>query len=245
MPTHVFFDLDNTLTLSRDRMAAVHVPTFDRLCKIKDVIVVTGGAEEQIRKQIPFEAKGAFYMLSQQGNYAVHKNGDVLWRNKVTPEQERAVRAFAKRLTDEFTKENNITLSDPDDIFENRGSQFASSVLGFHESNERKYSADPDQSKRRALLARHPSELQRLREAGIEAMPAGTTTFDFILLGKNKGFNITQLVEREGWKKGDCLYIGDALFPGGNDETVIGVIPTRAVKNPDDTFRFIEENLVS
>ena len=74
--------------------------------------------------------------------------------------------------------------------------------------------------------------------------PGGTTTFDFTIAGKDKGFNILRLIRHEGWKKEDCIYIGDALFAGGNDETVIGVIPTHAVKDPDDTFDFVKANLL-
>lgn len=241
--SHVFFDLDNTLTPSRASMRAEHAALFDKLCQKREVIVVTGGAQEQIQKQIPLRAKGNYWMLSQQGNYAVSRDDSVLWHETVTAEQEKAVREIALRLTEEFAAQESAH-PDPADIFENRGSQFASSVLGFHAPNEKKYAADPDQSKRRALLARHAKELGELREIGIEAMPAGTTTIDFILVGKNKGYNIARLIEREGWKKEDCLYIGDALFKGGNDESVIGIIPTHAVKDPDETFRFIRENLL-
>ena len=244
MPKHVFFDLDSTLTPSRATMLPEHVPFFERLCQERDVVVVTGGAEEQIRKQIPLSNVGLYYMLSQQGNYAVHKDGTLLWHEKVTAEQEKVVRAFAMKITDEFAASKNISIPDRNDIFENRGSQFASSVLGFHAPNEQKYTVDPDQSVRRALLEKYEVELKKLRDVGIQAMPAGTTTIDFILAGKHKGYNITRLLEREGWKKEDCVYIGDALFKGGNDEAAIGVVPTHPVKDHNETFEFIKNDLL-
>ena len=221
-------------------MLPEHVPIFERLCREHDVVVVTGGEEAQIKTQIPLESTGLYYMLSQQGNYAVDKDGTVLWHEHVTPEQEQAVRAFCDMLTAELTH----AVSDPNDLFENRGSQLAYSPIGFHEKNEIKYAYDPDQSKRRDMLARHSKELEKLREVGIEAMPAGSTTVDFILVGKNKGYNITRFLEREKWNKDDCIYVGDALFPGGNDETVIGVIPTKAIKNSEETFAYLSSLLV-
>ncbi len=239
MTRHFFFDLDNTLTPSRAPMLPEHQALFIALCARYDVIVVTGGAEEQIQKQIPIPATGSYWMLSQQGNHAVGKDGVLLWHETVSPEQERAVRAFADMLTAELS----LSVLDANDLFENRGSQLAYSTLGFHAPNELKYAYDPDQSKRRAILAAHPTELAALNDAGIEAMPAGSTTIDFILKGKNKGHNISRFLAHEGWTKDECIYIGDALFPGGNDETVIGVIPTHAVKDPDDTFRFVEASL--
>lgn len=239
MTEHFFFDLDNTLTPSRARMLGEHAPVFDHLCKTRDVVVVTGGAEEQIQKQIPLAARSAYYMLSQQGNHAVAKDGTPLWHEEVSDEQERAVRAFCDMLT----KELALDIADPDDCFENRGSQFAYSPVGFHAPNETKYAYDPDQSKRRAILAAHESGTRELREVGIEVMPAGSTTFDFILAGKHKGYNVARLIEHCGWESAACLYLGDALFAGGNDESVIGVIATKQVKNPQETFAFITEVL--
>jgi phosphomannomutase len=242
MQKHFFFDLDNTLTPSRDLMLPAHQPMFEQLCKEKDVVVVTGGSEEQIHKQIPFPNIGLYHMLSQQGNYAIDKDGVLLWHETVTSEQQAVVEPFAMKITGAFAQLKGLT-PNKGDLFENRGSQFASSVLGFHAPNEKKYSADPDQSIRRELLARYPDDLKKLRGVGIEAMPAGTTTIDFILVGKNKGYNISRFIAREQWNKDECLYVGDALFPGGNDETVIGVIPTKSVTDPDDTFRFISSVL--
>jgi hydroxymethylpyrimidine pyrophosphatase-like HAD family hydrolase len=110
MPKHIFFDLDNTLTPSRVEMKSGHAPVFKQLCQKIDVVVVTGGAEEQIRKQIAFRSIGMYYMLSQQGNYAVHTDGSILWREQVTVNQETFVREFALRLTDEFTNTESLKL---------------------------------------------------------------------------------------------------------------------------------------
>lgn len=241
MPKHIFFDLDKTLTRARSPMAPAHQPLFEQLCRTHDVIVVTGGEESQIRTQIPLEPTGRYYMLSQQGNYAVAKNGQLLWHETISPKQEETVRAFVEALKADL----KLPVKDENDLFENRGSQLAYSVLGFHENVEKKYAYDPGDSKRQALLARHADGLEVLKKMGIEAMPAGTSTIDFILTGKHKGSNIARLIEREGWQKEECVYVGDALFKGGNDESVIGVIATRAVKDPDETFDFIKNEVLS
>ncbi len=241
MLRHIFFDLDKTLTRARSVMQADHQEIFRALCAKKDVIVVTGGQESQIRTQIPIEPTGLYYMLSQQGNYAVDKNGSLLWHEAVSKEQEQAVRNFVENLKQDL----NVPVKDEGDLFENRGSQLAYSILGFHEDVDKKYEYDPDSSKRLALLSRHDQELNDLRTIGIEAMPAGTTTIDFILVGKHKGSNINRFLELKQWKKDDCVYVGDALFPGGNDESVIGIIPTHPIKNEGETFEFVKKDLLS
>jgi len=75
-------------------------------------------------------------------------------------------------------------------------------------------------------------------------LPGGTTGLDFFLAGHNKGVNVAHFIDRQKWNKEDCLYVGDALFPGGNDACVIGVIPTHAVGGPDETFEYIQECLL-
>ena len=43
------------------------------------------------------------------------------------------------------------------------------------------------------------------------------------------------------WDKDECVYFGDGLYPGGNDEAVIGVIETIPVVNHLDTYRILQE----
>ncbi len=240
MPKHIFFDLDGTLTRSRTLMTTPHQELFRELCRKKDVVVVTGGQISQIKQQIPPSFDGEYFALSQSGNHAIAKNGDVLWSERFTPEQTAAIRAFVKTVHDEVA----LPVKDENDLVEDRGSQISYSLLGHHEDTSKKEAFDPGAQKRLALLTKHKEEVEKLRAVGADVRPGGTTTFDFTIAGKHKGFNITRLIEREGWKKEDCVYVGDALFPGGNDETAIGVVPTHAVKDYNETFDFVKSHLL-
>ncbi len=236
---HFFFDLDKTLTTSRSPMDPAYVPLFDALCRSKDVVVVSGGSAPQIRDQVGSQSDGLYWTLAQSGNHALDPKGGVLWEERLSEAQTEAILAFIEVLKRHF----GLTVRDESDLVEHRGAQISYNVIGFHEDPEKKYAFDPGDKKRAAALAAHPKGVRKLRDIGIEASPAGTATFNFILLGRHKGYNITRLLEREGWHTGDCIYVGDALFPGGNDESVIGVIETHAVENPEDTFRFIQQHL--
>lgn len=240
MPKHVFFDLDNTLTRSRTLMPTPHQEIFKKSCASKDVVVVTGGQISQIKKQIPPSFDGGYFALSQSGNHAIAKNGEILWSERFTPEQKAAILSFIKAIHDEVA----LPVKNENDLVEDRGSQISYSLIGHHEDVAKKEAFDPGAKKRLRILAAHKADVEGLRVAGADVRPGGTTTFDFTIAGKHKGFNIARLIEHEGWKKEDCLYVGDALFPGGNDETVVGVIPTHAVNNPDDTFDFVKANLL-
>jgi hypothetical protein len=84
------------------------------------------------------------------------------------------------------------------------------------------------------MLAEHP-----LISDTIEVKIAGTTCLDYFKKGRNKGYNVTRLCSFKSWNLDTCLYFGDALYPGGNDETVIGIIDTQSVLNPDDTYKLL------
>ncbi len=239
MPAHIFFDLDDTLTASRTPMKAEHIPLFIELCEKRDVIVISGAQDSQMLKQLPSESAGTLYRLTQNGNHAVAPDGSLLWSEKFSETQQNAVLAFIATLHDEL----KLAVKDEDDLIEIRGSQISYSLIGHNEAREIKKAFDPDASKRKALLASHTTDVDHLRELGIEVTAGGTTCFDIYLLGKNKGFHVANLISRMKWKKEDSVYVGDAIEPGRNDESVIGVIATHPVTGPDDTFTFIKQML--
>ncbi len=237
MLKHIFFDLDNTLTPSRQPILPAHAPLFVKLCAKYDIIAVSGQELASFRKQLPEGTP--YYVLAQVGNHAFDKNGVMLWQEKPTEEQTRAVLDFISMLRKTFP----MPVKDENDIVELRGSLIGFSLIGHHEDPNKKAALDPGSLTRNRMLGTFPKEVQRLHDIGIDVSAAGTTTIEFFLAGKNKGFNILRLIEREGWNKDECVYVGDELEPGRNDETVIGVIPTRAVKDPEETFAFVAEML--
>lgn len=239
MPKHFFFDLDKTLTKSRSPMDAEHRPLFRKLCETRDVAIMSGGNEQQIREQTTSEFDGMYYALGQSGNHAVDKAGAELWNDVLSPDQVSAILEFIEQLKQHFA----IDVKDPNDLVENRGAQISYSVIGFHEDTEKKYAFDPDDSRRAAALRAMPTAVTVLNNAGVEVVPAGTTTYNFMALGRHKGYNVRRFIDHMNWQASECVYVGDALFPGGNDSSVIGVIPTHAVQSPDDTFSFIKEML--
>ncbi len=240
MPKHFFFDLDKTLTRSRSLMEPEHEAIFRTLCDRYDVTVVTGGQISQIQKQIPRTLDGLYHSLSQSGNHAVAKDGTILWSESFTDAQRTAILEFIRIVHDEL----RLPVKDENDLVEDRGAQISYSLIGHHEDIEKKEAFDPDAKTRLAIIARHEADVARLLAAGADVRTGGTTTFDFTLKGKHKGFNISRFIEKMGWEKQDCIYVGDALFPGGNDETVIGVIPTKPVDDYHETYEYLSAILL-
>jgi phosphomannomutase len=239
MYSHFFFDLDDTLTESRTTMVPHHIEQFLSLCFAHDVIVISGAQDSQMQKQIPASARGLYYRLTQNGNHAVAPDGSILWSERFTNEQETAIDAFITEVHDALA----LTVKDESNLVEHRGSQISYSLIGHDEDREIKKAFDPDASKRKAILVQHAQTVAELEKLGIEITAGGTTCFDIFQKGMNKGYHVQNLITKQGWNKGDCIYVGDAIEPGRNDESVIGVIETYSVKNPDDTFAFIDQHL--
>lgn len=217
--THLFFDLDNTLTRSRSTITKKMRERLEELSL--DIIVISGARVEQIKQQLDgFEC----FIMGQNGNHAVF-SGEELWLDVLKPDKVIEIMNHISSLP------RTWEVPDETDLLENRGCQISYSIYGHHAPVEEKEKFDPDQSKRKQLLETHP-----LVSDTVEVKIAGTTTLDYTRKGRHKGYNVTRLIEYLGWNKDECLYFGDSLFKGGNDETVIGIIDTEPVKDPADTY---------
>jgi len=224
--------MDDTLTRPK---SLVTPEMHDALLSLEksgwDVIVVSGQTEENIRKQT--NSLPVFY-LCQNGNHALDaKTGKEFWRYPPLSEKE-----CEEILAHIHSIPRSWPVKDENDLVENRGQQISYSLLGHHEDVSKKEKFDPDRSRRKRMLVEHP-----LVSDAVEVRIGGTTTFDYFRKGMHKGHNVLELIRRKGWVKDECVYVGDALFPGGNDETVIGVIDTHPVKNPTETLEFIRSVL--
>ena len=232
--SHFFFDLDNTLTRSKSPIRDDHARTLEALSSKASIVVVSGAKEDEIRKRIPFLEKG-MYILAQNGNHAEYA-GVTLWDRVLSEEQKRAISLCVSKMH----RTLSLDVRDPSDLVVDRGCQIAYSLIGHHEDIQKKEQFDPDFKKRKDLLNTFKTELAVLqREVNVDVLLGGTTNLDFIEAGKNKGFNVKALIEHMGWDARSCVYFGDALFPGGNDETVRGVIDVQPVQNYEETFAIL------
>jgi phosphomannomutase len=219
---HLFFDLDDTLTLSR---SSIDQDMHALLRRVPvNLIAVSGAVTEQIKKQL---SDAPFYHLGQNGNHAQDKDGSLIWERRLTEEEKREVLAHVeaiRRLID-------WDIPNYDDLLEDRGSQMSFSLLGHTHVVSEKKKFDPTSERRFSLLEKIP-----FVSDNVEVKVGGTTCLDYFKKNSHKGSNIDAFITHMGWEKDDCLFFGDKLMPGGNDESVIGVIDTIAVLDHCDTY---------
>jgi phosphomannomutase len=224
---HLFFDLDDTVTLSRSR---IDDDMYELLKTLPhDIVIISGAQSSQIRSQIHDLPA---YVLGQNGNEAFDLNNHSLWFEKITPEHEVLIKDHINAVKAHTDHE----VSNEHDLIEHRGAQISYSLIGHNQDVSLKKQFDPDRAKRASLLAKVPFDNDH-----IEVKIGGSTCFDYFLKGKHKGHNVTKLIEHQGWDKNACVYFGDALTPGGNDEVVIGVIDTVPVTDHRDTYKKLRE----
>ncbi len=220
---HLFFDMDGTITPSR---SLIDPKMKELLASLTQTIGITSGSHNE---QMAYQVDGLpVIKMGQNGNHVVHPTLGELWNEPLTQAQKDEVMAHAEKVW--AVCDHNVP--DVNDIFEDRGAQISMSLYGHHADPVTKRAFDGDFKKRKALLAQFPFVSDTL-----EVKLGGSTCLDYFPKGKNKGFNINRLINHLNWNKDECLFFGDALFPGGNDETVVGVIETMAVTDPEDTYK--------
>lgn len=220
---HLFLDVDGTVTASRSKITTEMYEVLSKLNHVYDIVFISGASMKQMETNFGDEPKKVFpdaLFMCQNGNVTPY------WNNKIENDDE--IMDHVLEMLDGAW--NPIT-----DLVEHRGSQISLSMIGHHAPIEIKKKYDPDAKKRKALLKRFPFKSDKF-----DVVIAGTTCFDYFLKGMNKGANIKRMIELKSWKPEDCLYIGDSLFKGGNDETVKGVIPTKKVKDENETLKFLK-----
>lgn len=226
---HLFFDMDGTVTPSRSKID----PKMKLLlASLPQTIAVISGSHND---QMDFQIDGLpVIKMGQNGNHVIHPKLGELWNEPLTIVQKEEIMTHARKVWE--VCDHNVP--DEDDIFEDRGAQISMSLYGHHADPILKKAFDGDFKKRKALLEQFPFISENL-----EVKLGGSTCLDYFPKGKNKGFNINRLIAEMKWNKDECLFFGDALFPGGNDETVVGVIETVQVADPEDCYNKLTELL--
>lgn len=214
---YLFFDLDNTLTKSRQQATPEMLVALKKLANKFHISIVSGAELARMVSQVPIEAT----YFTQNGNQVYQK--DKLIIKNILEEKEQIlehIKHLCAVLNIEFR----------DSMVEDRGSQITVSFTGFDAPQHIKDNFDPDRHIRLDLLDIYPYP---------NAFVAGSTGIDYI--PKTKGQNILKYITDRGISPIECLYIGDALEKGCNDYSVVGIIPTFAVKNCEETLQFIEK----
>lgn len=118
---------------------------------------------------------------------------------------------------------------------EDRGSQITFSALGQQAPIDAKEKWDPDFANRKII-----QQDLRGRLPGLSINMGGATSIDITREGVDKGYGLTRLRDESGIPLDAMMFIGDAIFPGGNDypAKTLG-LDTICVRDPRETLAVI------
>ncbi len=236
----IIFDLDGTLAESKSPLDAEMSALFGRLLKAVKIAVISGGAWPQFEKQVlaklPPDARlEALSILPTCGTkfYSYDGRWNKLYAEDFTNQQKAKIIAALKSTleTSGFKTEKHWG-----EVIEDRGSQITLSALGQDAPLAQKKTWDPDFTKRIIIK---PLLEKLIPEFSVQL--GGATSIDVTKRGIDKAYGIKKLHETLGIAIDDMLFIGDAIFPGGNDypAKTAGVTCIK-VRDPEETKRVIE-----
>jgi HAD superfamily hydrolase (TIGR01484 family) len=240
MKSLIVFDLDGTITESKSAVDAEMSALLRDLLNIVKVAVISGGDwpqfERQLLSNLPRDANlEQLSLLPTCGTkfYKYNSTWEKLYSEDFTAEQrDRIIGALEKVLEMSDLNANNVWGRQ----IEDRGGQITLSAIGQQAPLEEKKMWDPDYSKRKRM--------KTLLEGLIPEFSVrlgGTTSVDVTKPGIDKAYGIGKLRDVLGVAIGEMIFIGDALFPGGNDypAKAAGVVSIQ-VRDPNETKRVIE-----
>lgn len=234
------FDLDGTLAESKSALDPDMAHLLVRLLEVVKVAIISGGAWEQFETQVlsnlPQDDRlKDLSMLPTCGTqfYRYDDGWKKLYAEDFSPEEKKQIIAALDHALDEtgYRPEKHWG-----ELIEDRGSQITLSALGQQAPLQEKKQWDPDFAKRNRIKAILQPLIPRF-----SVNLGGATSIDVTMPGIDKAYGIHKLRETLRIPIADMVFVGDAIFPGGNDYPAkeAGVVSIR-VRDPEETQRVIE-----
>lgn len=244
----VVFDLDGTLTESKTKLDAEMSALLCKLLEIKIVGVMGGGSYQQFTKQFlrflacPRESYNNLFLFPTSGARLYRYRGgrwELNYQIDLSAEEKKSILgAFKKAFRDIGYTPPTRTYGP---IIEDRGTQITFSGAGQRAPLPVKEKWNKTCDRRRELKAALEKYLPRF-----EIRLGGFTSVDVTKKGIDKAYGVRQLkkITRLPLKK--MVYIGDALYEGGNDSAVFKTgIDALAVTGPEDVKYLLRKALAA
>jgi phosphomannomutase len=227
----IVFDLDGTLAESKAALDTEMATLLNSLLKIVKVSVISGGDWSQFEKQVLANLAhdkrlSNLSLLPTCGTkfYKYARTWKQLYSEDFTTDEKKKIISSLEQATKSLKFKPKRHWGE---VIEDRGSQITFSGLGQHAPLEEKKKWDPAFSKRK-----------RIKEIVDRLIPefsvrlGGATSIDITKKGIDKAYGISI---------SDMIFVGDAVFPGGNDYPAkeAGALSIE-VKDPHETKRVIE-----
>ncbi len=236
----VAFDLDGTLAESKQAIKEDMGEALADLLTVAHVAVISGGDwpqfDKQVASRLPERAdRSKLWLMPTTGTklytYRNGKWGTVYAELFSDEQKQKILTAFDESLeATGFVPEQTWG-----ERIEDRGSQITFSALGQEAPIHAKEVWDPDFTKRKVIQA----DLKK-RLPGLSINMGGATSIDITQEGVDKAYGLKRLRDESGIPLDAMMFVGDAIFPGGNDYPAKELgLDTVRVRDPQDTLGVI------
>ena len=237
----IVFDLDGTLAESKAAIDKEMAARLAALLTVAKGAIISGGDWPQFQKQVlahlpkDSKLKNLFILPTCGTKFFRHKKTGwtELYAENFTADEKTKIISSLNTAIDESGNKVKKTWGE---TIDDRGSQVTWSALGQEAPLDKKKTWDPDFAKREKI-----KELLDKMIPEFAVNLGGATSVDVTKKGIDKKYGIHKLHQILGIKISEMLFIGDALFPGGNDYPAkeAGAYSVR-VNGPDETKRVVE-----
>jgi hypothetical protein len=236
----IVFDLDGTLAQSKSPLDKEMVRLIGKLLAVAKVAIISGGAWQQFEKQVlPNLERNKrlenLSLLPTCGTKFFQRDGT--WKQLYSedftaPQTKKIITALGKALDQSGFRPKKHW----GEIIEDRGGQITLSALGQEAPLDEKKGWDPKFEKRKKIKAILDPMIPEF-----SVQLGGSTSIDITRPGVDKAYGIRKLEEILKVPVKDMIFVGDALFPGGNDYPAkqAGALSIE-VRDPHETKRVIE-----
>lgn len=245
----IVFDLDGTLAPTKSVMDREMTRLFIHLLEAKKVAVIGGGKyglfKEQMLSQVkaPKELLERLFLFPTTAN-AFYRYGKG-WQKVYSHELPKAT---VKKIIETFYRVlKEINYKHPKKtygkVIEDRGTQVTFSALGqdvVKVLGKKGIFMKEDWTRKNTPLKLKIAKLVAGYLPELEVHAAGFTSIDVTKKGIDKAYGLRQIEKQLHVKIKDMVFIGDAIFSGGNDYAVVKTgVDYIPVKGPEDTKKII------
>jgi HAD superfamily hydrolase (TIGR01484 family) len=249
----IVFDLDGTLTETKSDLGSDMSRALIGLLREKKVAVIGGGSYRQFRRQFlanldcPPELLENLFLFPTTATafYRYHKGWKSVYAHFLSKAQKQKIK---KAIRDVFKEIHYVP---PEKVYgktlEDRKSQMSYSFLGqdvVARLGSRGVRLKEEWTKKNTPLKLKIAGMLQKQFPNLEVHAAGFTTIDITQHGIDKAYGVRRIEKVLKVSIKDMVFIGDALYPGGNDAAAKKTgVQTIAVKGPKDTIKIIEKIL--
>ncbi len=195
---------------------------------------ISGTPTAELHRMISAHLPEEHHLLANTGaSYSIQRNGfsQEIHSYLLTADEKKEIIEAFKKLIIEYQIQSMTSIEDQ---LQDRDSQIAFSALGRHAPLELKRQFDPLGEKRMQWIK---FLRQYLDENKYEIAIGGTTTLDVTRKGLDKEWAIREFMKINHLSPEEVIFIGDKLYPGGNDYPAAKVVDCIAVKSPEETMK--------